>query len=406
MSDWRRAIDEEIDAIADDLRAVRRHLHVHPEPSREEFQTTLFLARRLDEAAIPYRLVPSQRGIVAGPERSPGTRCIALRADMDALRIQDAKDVAYRSARDGVMHACGHDAHSAMALGAALALSRCAQAVPWPVPWRVIFQPAEEVGEGAFEMVEAGAVADVEAIVALHVAPDLGVGRVALRHGVMTAFCQDILVEVRGRGGHAARPHLTIDPIAAAAQLVTAIYQALPRSIDARDPVVVSFGAIAGGSNSNVIPEHVFLRGTLRTMGRASAIRVRERLAQIARGIAEATRTEIDLAFGLENDAVVNDVRVSETCIRAAGEVVGAEKVENIPLPSMGAEDFSGYLDRTPGCLLRLGVAPNAEGGPPLHSPHFDIDERALAIGAKVLAHSAILLAQKNLTTDNTDKRR
>jgi amidohydrolase len=393
MTDWRQAIDGHIDAIREDLRTVRRHLHAHPEPSREEFKTTQYLGGRLEEAEIPYRIIPSGRGIIAGPEFSSGARGIALRADMDALRLQDGKDVAYRSARDGVMHACGHDAHSTMVLGAAIALRRCAEWLPWPVSWRVLFQPAEEVGEGAAEMVSAGAVEQIDSIVALHVAPELLVGRVALRLGVMTAFCQEIDVAVRGAGGHAARPHLTRDPIAAAAQFVSAVYQSLPRAIDSRDPVVVSFGAIAGGSNSNVIPDRVVLRGTLRTLGRVTAGRARERLTQIAHGIAEATRTEIDLAFGRETDAVVNDPRVSERCIRAAEEVVGVGQVDDILQPSMGGEDFSGYLGQSPGCLLRLGVA-EAEPWPALHSARFDIDERALALGAKILARSAVLLAR------------
>ncbi|MHC5537152.1 M20 metallopeptidase family protein, partial [Singulisphaera rosea] len=257
-----------------------------------------------------------------------------------------------------------------------------------------IFQPAEEVGEGAAEMVDAGAVDGVDSIVALHVAPDLPFGHLGIRFGVLTAYCQEIDVTIRGVGGHAARPHLTVDPIAAAAQFLTSVYQLMPRSLDARDPVVVSFGAISGGINCNVIPDRVILRGTLRTMGSASAERVRERLARIARGVAEATLAEIELTFTGETEAVHNDPSVTETCALAAREVVGAERVEEIPLPSMGAEDFSGYLDHTPGCMMRLGVAGGDETSHHLHSPHFDIDERALVVGAKVLAHSLIHLAR------------
>ncbi len=359
MSTWRDALDREIDAIAAELRATRRHLHAHPEPSREEFQTTRYVADRLGRAGIAHRIVASGRGIVAGPEGCPaeGPR-VALRADMDALRLHDAKAVEYRSTRDGVMHACGHDAHTAMALGAALALHRCGDALPTPIAWRAIFQPAEEVGEGAAEMVAAGAVEGVDSIVALHVAPELVVGRVALRRGFATAYCQEIDVTIRGEAGHAARPHLTVDPIAAAAQFIGAVYQAMPRAFDSREPTVVSFGSIAGGSNANVIPDRVALRGTLRTMGRATAQKVRERLAQIAHGVAEASRAEVVLAFGSGTDSVINDLRVSDICAQAAGEVVGDDQVEFLALPSMGGEDFSGYLDHARGCMLRLGVAP------------------------------------------------
>ena len=209
----------------------------------------------------------------------------------------------------------------------------------------------------------------------------------------MTAFCQEFEVTVRGVGGHAARPHLTYDSIAASAQFINSVYQLMPRSIDSRDSVVVSFGAIAGGTNSNVIPDRVHLRGTIRTMGRVTAAKVRERLGQIASGVASATLCFLDLSFGIETDAVVNDAHVTDLCRQAAEEVAGIDQVETIPLPSMGAEDFSGYLTRAPGCLFRLGVA-NGDRWPSLHSPDFDIDERALVLGAKILARSAVLLAR------------
>jgi amidohydrolase len=392
VDDWRSAIDGFVDSSAEELRSVRRHLHAHPEPSREEYETAGFLVQRLRDAGVSCRLVCSGRGIIAGPKLEGGP-CVALRGDMDALRIQDEKDAGYRSTRAGVMHACGHDAHATMVLGATLALSRCAESLPWPVPWRALFQPAEEVAEGAREMVAEGAVDGVGAIIAFHVAPELPVGRVALRTGVMTAFCQDVDVTIRGSGGHAARPFLTTDPIAAAALFITAVYQSVPRSVDARDPVVVSFGAIAGGTSTNVIPDRVEIHGTLRTMGRASAALVHKRLGQVASGIAEATGAEIDLHFGHETDAVVNDPEIATVCRRAAVEVVGADGVEEIALPSMGGEDFSGYLDRTRGCMMRLGVASAPGAWPPLHTSHFDIDEHALLIGAKILARAAVLLA-------------
>ncbi|SIN90879.1 amidohydrolase [Singulisphaera sp. GP187] len=393
MSDWRQAIDDQIDAIADRLLGIRRHLHAHPEPSREEYATTQYLGDQLLAAGLPLKILLGGRGIIAGSSLSPEGQAVALRADTDALRIQDRKEVAYRSEHAGVMHACGHDAHSTMVLGASLALHRCEGLLPWPVPWRAIFQPAEEVGEGALEMVAAGAVEGVRSLVALHVAPDLQVGRVALRRGVMTAFCQEFAVTVRGVGGHAARPHLTHDSIAAAAQFISSVYQWMPRSIDSRDAVVVSFGAISGGASSNVIPDRVSLRGTIRTLGHVTAAKVRDRLRQIANGVAGASLCFIDLSFGIETDAVVNDPLVTDLCRQAAEEVVGIDQVETIPLPSLGGEDFSGYLTHVPGCLLRLGVA-NGDRWPSLHSPDFDIDERALVVGAKILARSAVLLAR------------
>lgn len=394
MADWRGAVDVYLDSIAETLRATRRHLHAHPEPSREEFETALFLAERLNEAGIANRLIPSGRGVIADPFPDDGLPRVVIRGDIDALRMHDQKEVPYRSSRAGVMHACGHDAHATMALGASLALWNCRAWLPWPSPWRTIFQPAEEVGEGAKEMVAAGAVAGVRAIVALHVDPELEVGRVGQRRGVLTAFCEEMHVTIHGRGGHAARPHQTVDPIGVAVQFINSVYQFVPRSVDSREPVVVTFGSIQGGHSANVIPEKVELLGTIRALGRASATKVEERIRHIAHGLSEASGARIAVAFDQTTEAVVNDPDVTDACVRAAADVVGMDHLDAIPLPSMGGEDFSGYLDHVPGCMLRLGVA--AAEGPrrPLHTPGFDIDERALVIGAKILARSVVLLSR------------
>ncbi len=393
MLDWRTEVDRYVDSIADDLRATRRFLHANPEPSGLEFQTAELLFGRLERAGIPCRMIPSGRGVVAGPEFEGTGPAFGIRADIDALHIHDLKDVPYRSTRDGMMHACGHDAHATMALGASLALWNCRESLPGPIPWRALFQPAEETGEGAHEMIAAGAVDGVEALVALHVDPDLAVGRIAQRSGVMTAICQDLHVVVQGVGGHAARPHLSTDPIAAAVQFVSAVYQLVPRSVDTREAAVVTFGVFQAGASPNVIPDRVILQGTARTLSKASAARVQERIRQIAAGLAEATGNTIEVAMENELGSVVNDPAVTAQCVLAAAEVVGTDRVIPIPLPSMGGEDFAGYLSRTPGCLLRLGVASDDLPRHHLHSPHFDLDERALAIGAKVLAHSVVHLA-------------
>jgi amidohydrolase len=398
MNDGLAAIDSYLDREADRWISVRRHLHTHPEPSREEFQTTEYLAQQLTRAGLRVRIAPGGRGLIAEPEGLEDRPRIGLRGDIDALRIHDAKAVSYRSCHDGVMHACGHDAHATMALAAALSLWESRDAFPAPIAWRAIFQPAEEVSEGAAEMIEAGALEHVPSIVALHVDPELSVGRVGHRVGVLTAACQEVSIVVRGAGGHAARPHLATDPIAVAAQLVNLLYQVLPRSVDARDPSVVTFGSIRGGTSPNVIPEEVELLGTIRTLSDRAAALVEERITQVARGLSAASRCTIDVAFRRGTDAVVNDPEVTAACVRAAGQVVGPANVEEIRLPSMGGEDFSGYLKQARGCLLRLGVASLDRPRHPLHSPHFDIDEGALAIGAKVLAHSVVLLSNESET--------
>jgi len=393
MVDWRQAIDVYIESHTERWRALRRHLHAHPEPSREEYGTTRFLAEQLEEAGMPVRIVPLGRGLIAGREGPDDRPRVAMRADIDALRMHDAKDLPYRSSREGVMHACGHDAHAAMLVAASLALWTQRDALPESTAWRAIFQPAEEVGEGALEMIAAGAVENVSAIVALHVDPDLAVGHVGYRTGAISASCQELHVTIKGMGGHAARPHLSVDPIGVAVQFINSIYQFVPRSVDSRDPVVVTFGSIQGGTSANVIPEQVELMGTIRTLSTRTAAQVEEKIMHIARGLSGASRASIDVAFRLGTDAVNNDPRVTAVCVHAAREVVGVANVEEIPLPSMGGEDFSGYLKHAPGCLLRLGVASPDSPRHFLHAPLFDLDERALAIGARMLARSMVLLS-------------
>ncbi len=393
MRDWQEAIDTYIEERSERWISVRRHLHAHPEPSREEYETTEYLARQLGDAGLRVRIATSGRGLIVEPERLGSRPRVAFRADIDALRIADAKSVPYRSCHDGVMHACGHDAHATMALGAALALWENRDAFPTPIAWRAIFQPAEEVSEGAEEMIAAGALEDVRSIVALHVDPELSVGRVGQRVGTLTAACQEVQVMIHGVGGHAARPHLSVDPIAVAAQFVTSLYQFLPRSVDARDPSVMTFGSIRGGTSPNIIPEEVELQGTIRTLSDRAAAQVEERITQLARGLSTASRCTIDVVFRRGTAAVVNDPDVTAACVQAAGHVVGPSHVEEIRLPSMGGEDFSGYLKYARGCLLRLGVASLDRPRHALHSPHFDIDEGALSIGARLLAHSVVLLS-------------
>jgi amidohydrolase len=391
MSDWRSAVDDYVDSLAERLRALRRCLHAHPEISGEEYQTTAYLAKLLAGAGLMTRVPPLRRGIlVDGGGEGP---CVAMRADLDALPLHDEKDVEYRSTRDGATHACGHDAHSAMLYGACLALQHCAEHLPWPLAWRGVFQPSEETTHGAEEMIGAGALEGVRAIVGLHADPAFTVGQVGVRYGHLTAACEELQVIIRGIGGHAARPHCTDDPIAIATQFVNAIYQFVPRSVDSRDPVVVSFGMIRAGTNANVIPEQVELKGTIRTMGGETAALVRERILAVAHGFSEASRARIDVHFQRGAESVFNDARVTAVCEVAARDVVGDEMIQTIALPSMGSEDFSAYLAHVPGSLLRLGVAGGPSSSHALHTPRFDLDERALTIGAKVLAHSAVHLA-------------
>jgi amidohydrolase len=317
-----------------------------------------------------------------------------MRADIDALRIHDEKVVPYRSTVDGVMHACGHDAHAAIVCGAATALRQwdAAGAAPWPLAWRAIFQPAEETATGARQMIAAGALKGVRQIFALHVDPARRSGEIGVRTGAFTANCDALQMTVRGRGGHGARPHESRDPIAAAAQLVSTLYQFVPRATDSFDAVVVSFGRVCGGENANVIPETVELGGTIRTLDAQVRRQTIDHIERLARGIEEITGTQIDMVLGASIPSVQNDDGATQILVEAATPVLGAANVGVIPQPSMGSEDFACYLEHCPGAMFRLGVARDLASITPLHTPRFDVDESALVTGARILA-AAIVIA-------------
>jgi amidohydrolase len=396
LRDHLTRVNAEVDQIAPRLSAMRRHLHENPELSSHEFATTSWIAQQLTGGRVQHRLAQGKRGVVTSiaPARQPRGPVIALRADMDALPIAEENRKPYRSRQAGVMHACGHDAHTAMLLGATLALHR---AGPLPVGWRAIFQPEEEVGHGARSLVRQGVLDGVQSILAFHVDPTLPVGQVCITPGPQTAFCLDFVITVRGRGGHGARPHLTIDPIAAAAQLVTLIYQGVPRQNDARDPLVVTIGAIQGGHASNIIPDEVTLRGTIRSFAEATAIQAREAVERICAGTALAFRATVTPKFDRLLPGVVNDPALTEKCIAAARDLLGDKNVVTERRPSLGAEDFADYLGSVPGCMMLLGTRGHGKKVTPLHTSTFDIDEKALAIGTRLLTHALLNLAPTTL---------
>jgi amidohydrolase len=400
MSDWKNHLDVLIDRSADDLVAVRRHIHAHPEPSGAELETSLLLYQRLDEAGLTVRMGPDGCGVVADNPAADGAARVAIRGDIDALLIHDDKRVSYRSTREGVMHACGHDAHAAIVMHAAVALQQLEVEgkAPWPLAWRAILQPAEETATGARAMVAAGALEGVRAIFGLHVDPTRRVGEIGLRTGAFTANCDAVHIVVRGRGGHGARPHESRDPIAAAAQLVSTLYQFVPRANDSLDATVLSFGRIVGGENPNVIPEEVRLEGTLRTLEAKVRSQAIDQIHQVARGVAEVTGTQIDVRLGASIPSVHNDVEAARLLGEAAADIPGVT-VRHIPRPSMGSEDFACYLSHSPGAMFRLGVAKDLNAVTPLHTPTFDIDENALAIGAKVLARTVVLECKPRLSS-------
>jgi amidohydrolase len=378
-------VDAQLARIAPQLSQVRRHIHQHPELSGHELATTAYISKRLAAGGVPHKIASGERGIITEIVAAcePGAPVVALRADIDALPIQEESKVPYRSRKPGVMHACGHDAHTAILLGTTLALNR---AKPLSIGWRSIFQPSEEIGRGAREMLSHGALEGVNSIIALHVDPNLAVGRVGITPGPRTAFCQDFVVEVRGRGGHGARPHSTVDPIATAAHLITLMYQAIPRQTDARDPIVVSIGLVNGGHAANVIPDLVTMKGTIRTLTPAIATHGRRTLQRLCSGVAQAFGANISPSFEDLLPGLVNDPRIAAHFAATARQLLGPDRVVTNDRPSMGAEDFADYLPFAPGCMVALGVKTSGRKVTPLHTSTFDIDERALLIGARLLA--------------------
>lgn len=330
---------------------------------------------------------------------------VAIRADIDALHIHDAKQVDYRSQNEGVMHACGHDAHTATVFGAITALKalQASGELPWDVSFRGIFQPAEETCAGATSMIQAGALEDVSSLIAVHMDPTRRVGHVGFRAGVLTANCDEMEIVISGRGGHAARPHEASDPIAAAAQLVNALYLFIPRVTDSQDAVVVTIGKIDGGDHANVIPERVTLRGTIRTLDQVVRRKTMEHISRIASSVAQTSETKINVQFGLGCKSVVNDAKVVQILRLAARDVLEPAGVEEIPRPSMGSEDFAFYLEQVPGAMIRLGSTSDRVGGSGLHTPTFDIDEESLRIGGSHPG-AAWSISQTQIASDGSKK--
>lgn len=401
LTAWEEALDEQIARLESRQIEVRRHLHAHPEPSREEIETSRYVAECLASVGLDARIARDGLGVIADcrlghcDDEAPR---IAIRADLDALRIQDAKQTSYASQHPGLCHACGHDAHTAIVLGAAMCCAGlnevCDGSDDAPAArLRFIFQPAEESADGARWMVEQGAVDDVDAILAVHVDPERQLGTVGIRYGTLTANCDEIGIVVEGKGGHSARPHHTRDPIAAAAHLITSLYQFLPRSVDSRNPSVFSVGKLAGGSLPNVIPDKVEILGSLRTTDDPTRSRLKNRIEEIVHGAKETSGAAIHLRFFESIDAVYNDPRVTAALEESSRRVLGGENIQYIDHASMGGEDFSAYLSRVPGAMLRLGCAPPGFTAPFLHAPDFDIDERTLAVGTRIIMRAALLLA-------------
>lgn len=366
----------------DDLVAWRRHIHRNPELGRQEFATTQFVADRLVEAGLNPKVLPGGTGLTCdfGPDHAPR---IALRADMDALPMPDLSGAPYTSIVPGVAHACGHDAHTAVLLGAALAMAPVPEL---PVSVRLIFQAAEEVMPGgAIDAVSAGALAGVSRIFALHCDPRLAVGRVATIPGPITSAADAIEITLYSPGGHTSRPHLTSDLVYGIGTLITGLPGVLSRRIDPRHSTVMVWGAANAGVAANAIPQIGTLAGTVRTASRDTWLIMEDLVHEIVSGLLGPLGIEHTLQYRRGVPPVVNEERSTQILTHAI-ESVGPEVLADTH-QSGGGEDFSWYLEEVPGAMARLGVWDGVGPQLDLHQPTFDIDERALGIGVRVFTN-------------------
>jgi amidohydrolase len=382
---------EDAQALAEQMTAVRRDLHAHPELGFQEVRTARIVAEELGRLGYEVVTGVGKTGVVGlmGGARA-GDHTVMLRFDMDALPIHELNDVPYRSQTPGVMHACGHDAHVAVGLGVASILAKHREA--WGGTIKLMFQPAEEGLGGAVAMINDGLLEGPrpEVALGLHVSSGHPLGRAVVRSGALLAAADLFEITVKGRGGHGARPHETVDAVVVAAQIVGALQTIVSRGLDPEGVGVVTVGSILAGNAGNVIADSALLRGTVRTFDTATREMIHRRIAEIASGIAGAfgATAATELTFG--TPPTVNAVAATEVVHAAAAEVLGADQI-NTTFRTTGGEDFAEVLARVPGNFFFIG-ARNEELGftAPHHNPHFDIDERCMPLGAAILCDAAV----------------
>jgi amidohydrolase len=372
-----------------ELVAVRRHLHAHPELSHREFETASLVARELAVAGLSPRLLPTGNGVIC--DVGSGDRVIALRADLDALPLQDTKDVPYRSTVDGAAHACGHDVHTTILLGVGLAMAHLDELDELPGRVRLLFQPAEEcIPSGAPEVIAAGGLKDVGAIFALHCSPQLPVGLVGARSGPFTAAADSVSVTLRGRGGHTARPHLTADLIHALGRVIVDVPSLLDRRVDPRAGVSMVWGRVRAGEAYNAIPSEGSVKGTVRILNRDAWREAPQLVTRLIRDVVAGTGAEAEVTYTRGVPPVINDRMASAIIAGAAGAALGSERVVEAEI-SMGGEDFAFYLEQVPGAMIRLGTAaPGSDVRHDIHQSTFDVDERAIGYGVRTMVHTAL----------------
>ncbi len=379
-------LEDTLQSLLPELIQIRRHIHRHPELSGHEQQTAALVAGELRRWGWEVREGVGRTGVVAelGPVGAP---LVALRADMDALPIEERTELPYASSRQGLMHACGHDIHTTVGLGVARLLAGVADRLTARV--RLLFQPAEETAEGAAWMRADGAMEGVQALFGVHVFPSLEVGTVGVRSGSLTAAAGELEVEVLGEGGHGARPHQSTDAIWIAARVVSGLQEAISRRLDPLHPVVVSFGLIEGGKAFNVIADHVRLLGTVRCLDLEVHAQLPGWIEDTVHALCQGHGGEARVHYRCISPPVHNDPELTQLVADTAVGLLGRSRVQWLEQPSLGAEDFAQLLEGTRGTMFRLGVA-GPGGCTPLHSNSFDPDEGCLEVGIKVLTLSLL----------------
>lgn len=371
------------------LVATRRDLHAHPELGFQETRTSGIIAARLEELGYQVRSHVGRTGVVG--LKGHGGRCVLLRADMDALPVEEANEVPYRSRNPGRMHACGHDGHVAIGLEVARRLARFPGTGAGAGAVKFAFQPAEEISDGAGAMIADGVLEQphVDAAFGLHLWNTMPVGTIGLMAGPIMASVDQFEITVTGTGGHAAMPHLAVDPVLAAAQVVTALQSLVSRRRDPFEPAVVSVTQLAAGHAFNVIPERAVLRGTVRTFGGRFFDAAPRLLEDTARATAAAFGADVSVDYRRLSGPLVNDAAMTQIMQAVAEDLVGKQHVKH-GVRTMGGEDMSYFLERVPGCFAFVGAARPDGSSFPHHSPRFDIEEESLVIGAELLSRTAV----------------
>jgi len=375
---------------------IRRHIHAHPELSGEEYQTSAYIAGVLSSCGLSVTESVGKTGVVgeltgSGSDR----RTLAIRTDMDALPIHELAELDFASRNQGIMHACGHDVHSTLGLGTAMVLSQLSNQLPGNI--RFLFQPAEEIAQGAKWMVKDGVMEGVDAIYGVHVFPSIPARKVGIRYGALTSAADELEIVIQGESGHGARPHQAIDAIWIAAQVITGLQQALSRTQNPLHPIVLSIGQIEGGRAHNVIADRVKMVGTVRSLHPDSHASLPQWIENIVKGICQTFGAKYQVDYRRGVPSVHNDETLTQVLEAATREAWGDQSVQLLPEPSLGAEDFSVYLNKAPGCMFRLGVGHDRQTNYPLHHPKFEVDEDAIITGVVTMAYAAYKYWELNL---------